>query len=104
MKIEKKVLTEALRVLGKVVSQTSPEALLRQMRFLGCGNTVTAMATDGSEVISLRLEAEAEGDVDFAVEYKTLRETVRTAKAHWNSKATRLPGRRCRWFLPMRSR
>ncbi len=80
MKIEKKVLTEALRVLGKVVSQTSPEAVLRQVRFLGSGDTVTAMATDGSEVISLRLEAEIEGDIDFAVEYKALREMVRTAK------------------------
>ncbi len=80
MKIEKKVLTEALRVLSKVVSQTSPEALLRQVRFLDCGDTVTAMATDGSEVIALRLEAEAEGDVDFAIEYKALREMIRTAK------------------------
>ena len=49
MKIEKKVLTEALRVLGKVVSQTSREAVLRQVRLVGCGDTVTAMATDGSE-------------------------------------------------------
>ncbi len=47
MKIEKKVLTEVLRVLGKVVSQTAPEEVRRRMRFLGCGDTVTAMATDG---------------------------------------------------------
>ncbi len=80
MKIEKKVLTEALRVLGKAVSQTSPEAVLRQVRFLGCGDAVTAIATDGSEVIALRLEAKTEGDVDFAIEYKALREMVRTAK------------------------
>ncbi len=80
MKIEKKVLTEALRVLGKVASQTSPEASLRQVRFLGGSDTVTAMATDGSEVIALRLTAETEGDVDFAIEYKALREMVRTAK------------------------
>ena len=92
MKIGKKVLTEALRVLGKMVSQTSPETVLRQVRFLGCGNTMTAMATDGREVIALRLEAEAKEDVDFAVEYKALREIVRTAKG-----AVELQGVKATW-------
>jgi len=80
MKIKKNVLAEALRVLGRVVSQTSPEAVLRSIRFVGNGNRVWLSATDGVEVVALEVEAESEGMVDFAVEYKTLRELIRGAR------------------------
>ena len=53
MKIEKKTLNEALKVLGKVVSQTSPVDVQKSIRFVGDANGITAMATDGIEVISL---------------------------------------------------
>ena len=77
MKIKKSVLAEALRVLGRVVSQTSPEAVLRSVRFVGNGNRVWLSATDGVEVVALEVDAESDGMVDFAVEYKTLRELIR---------------------------
>jgi len=77
MKIKKSVLAEALKVLGKMVSQTSPEAVLRSIRFVGTGNRVWLSATDGIEVVAQEVEAESEGMVDFAVEYKALRELVR---------------------------
>ena len=35
MKIKKRVLNDALRVLGKVVCQTSPVELYRSIRFVG---------------------------------------------------------------------
>ena len=35
MRIEKKTLNDALRVLGKVVCQTSPVELYRSVRFVG---------------------------------------------------------------------
>ena len=47
MKIEKKNLNEALKVLGKVVSQTSPVDVQKSIRFVGDANGITAMATDG---------------------------------------------------------
>ena len=53
MKIEKKTLNETLKVLGKVVSQTSPVDVQKSIRFVGDANGITAMATDGIEVISL---------------------------------------------------
>ena len=43
MKVEKKVLNEALRVLGKVVCQTSPVELYRSVRFVGTADGITAM-------------------------------------------------------------
>ena len=46
MKIEKKNLNETLKVLGKVVSQTSPVEVQKSIRFVGDANGVTAMATD----------------------------------------------------------
>ena len=60
MKIEKKNLNEALKVLGKVVSQTSPVEVQKSIRFVGDANGITAMATDGIEVISLVIEATTE--------------------------------------------
>ena len=38
MRIEKKTLNDALRVLGKVVGQTSPVELYRSVRFVGDGD------------------------------------------------------------------
>jgi hypothetical protein len=53
MRIEKKTLNDALRVLGKVVSQTSPVELYRSIRFVGGHGVVRAMATDGVEVVTV---------------------------------------------------
>ena len=80
MKIKKNVLAETLKVLGRVVSQTSPEVSLRSIRFVGNGNRVWLSATDGIEVVALEVDAESEGMVDFAVEYKALRELVRSTR------------------------
>ncbi len=51
MKIEKKNLNEALKVLGKVVSQTSPVEVQKSIRFVGDAERITAMAINGIEVI-----------------------------------------------------
>ena len=80
MRIEKKVLNDALRILGKMVCQTSPAEVFRGVRFVGTPGDVLAMATDGVEQVSLRIDAEVEGTEDFVVEYRTLREMVRTTK------------------------
>ena len=80
MRIEKKVLNDALRILGKMVCQTSPAEVFRGVRFVGTPGDVLAMATDGVELVSLRIDAEVEGAEDFVVEYRALREMVRTAK------------------------
>lgn len=80
MKIKKNVLVEALKVLGRVVSQTSPEVCLRSIRFVGNGNRVWLSATDGVEVVAQEVEAESEGMVDFAVEFKALRELIRSTR------------------------
>lgn len=80
MKIEKKVLNDALRILGKVVCQTSTVEVFRGIRFVGTPEKVLAMATDSVEQVSLRIDAETEGTEDFVVEYRVLREMVRTAK------------------------
>jgi len=60
MRIEKKTLNDALRVLGKVVCQTSPVELYRSVRFVGDENGVLAMVTDGVETVSVAMEAFAE--------------------------------------------
>ena len=52
MRIEKKTLNDALRVLGKVVCQISPVELYRSVRFVGNADGITAMATDGGELRS----------------------------------------------------
>ena len=80
MRIEKKVLNDALRILGKMVCQTSPAEVFRGVRFVGTPGDVLAMATDGVELVSLRIDAEVEGTEDFVVEYRALREMVRTDK------------------------
>ena len=80
MKIGKSALAEALKVLGKVVCQTSPVAVLRSIRFLGVGEQIWLAATDGVESVVLEVTGDAEGVGDFAVEYKTLRELIRSTR------------------------
>ena len=70
MRVEKRVLNDALRVLGNVVCQTSPVELYRSIRFVGDANGVMAMATDGVEVVSVILDAFAETEIDFCVPFK----------------------------------
>ena len=77
MKVEKKNLNDALRVLGKVVCQTSPVELYRAVRFVGDANGVKAMATDGIETVSVAIQAEVESPVDFCVPYRELKELIR---------------------------
>ena len=50
MRIEKHMLNDALRILGKAVDQTSPVELYRAVRFAGVPGCVRAMVTDGIEV------------------------------------------------------
>ena len=50
MRVEKRVLNDALRVLGKVVCQTSPVELYQSVRFVDDVDGVMAMATDGVEL------------------------------------------------------
>ena len=70
MRVEKKTLNDALRVLGKVVCQTSPVGLYRSVRFVGDENGIRAMATDGVEVVSVILDAFTETEIDFCVLFK----------------------------------
>ena len=77
MKIEKKVLNEALRMLGKVVCQTSPVELYRSVRFVGNADGITAMATDGIETVSVQIEAVTEKEVDFCVPFRALKDLIR---------------------------
>ena len=81
MRIEKRVLNDALRVLGKVVCQTSPVELYRSVRFVGDGDGVCAMATDGIEVVSVLLDAFAETEFDFCVPFKELKDQVRMGRS-----------------------
>ena len=80
MKIKKSVLVEALKVLGKVVSQTSPVEVQRSVRFLGVGKQVWLTATDGVESVTVEMAGDAEEMEDFAVEYKALRELIRSTR------------------------
>ena len=70
MRIEKRVLNDALRVLGKVVCQTSPVELYRSVRFVGNENGIRVMATDGVEMVSVMLDAFTETEIDFCVPFK----------------------------------
>ena len=81
MRVEKRVLNDALRVLGKVVCQTSPVELYRSIRFVGDVDGVMAMATDGIEVVSVLLDAFAESEIDFCVPYKELKDQVRIGRS-----------------------
>ncbi len=81
MRIEKKTLNDALRGLGKVVSQTSPVELYRSIRFVGDGDGVCAMATDGIEVVSVLLDAFTETEIDFCVPFKELKDLGRMGRS-----------------------
>ena len=81
MRVEKRVLNDALRVLGKVVCQTSPVELYRSVRFVGDVDGVMAMATDGVETVSVILDAFAETEIDFCVPFKELKDLVRIGRS-----------------------
>jgi len=81
MRIEKKTLNDALRVLGKVVCQTSPVEQYRSIRFVGDGDGVCAMATDGVETVSVEVDAFAEAEIDFCVPFKELKDLVRVGRS-----------------------
>ena len=81
MRVEKKTLNDALRVLGKVVCQTSPVELYRSVRFVGDVDGVMAMATDGVEVVSVILDAFTENEIDFCVPFKELKDLVRMGRS-----------------------
>ena len=80
MKIKKSVLLDALKVLGKVVSQTSPVEVQRSVRFLGVGEQVWLTATDGVESVTVEVIGDAGEMEEFTVEYKTLRELIRSTR------------------------
>ena len=81
MRVEKRVLNDALRVLGKVVCQTSPVELYRSVRFIGDENGIRAMATDGVETGSVILDAFTETEIDFCVPFKELKDLVRIGRS-----------------------
>ena len=80
MRIEKRVLNDALRVLGKVVCQTSPVELYRSVRFVGDENGIRAMVTDGVETVSVAVDAFAESEIDFGVPFRELKEQIRLGR------------------------
>ena len=82
MKINKNVLNRALRVLGKVVCQTSPVALYRSIRFVGDECSIRAMATDGVEVVEVAVEATTDCTIDFCLPYRELKELVRSSRSN----------------------
>ena len=81
MRIEKKTLNDALRVLGKVVCQTSPVELYRSVRFVGDENGIQAMVTDGVETVSVILDAFTETEINFCVSFKELKDLVRIGRS-----------------------
>ena len=83
MKITKNELSRALRVLGKVVCQTSPVELYRSIRFVGDECSIRAMATDGVESVSVKVEAFADSATDFCVPFKELKEQIRSSRSEF---------------------
>ncbi|MBE6358974.1 MAG: hypothetical protein E7057_07005 [Lentisphaerae bacterium] len=81
MRVEKRVLNDALRVLGKVICQTSPVELYRSVRFVGDVDGVMSMATDGVETVSVAVDAFAESEIDFCVPFKELKDLVRMGRS-----------------------
>ena len=81
MRVEKKVLNDALRVLGTVVCQTSPVELYRSIRFIGDEDGAMAMATDGVEVVSVMLNVFAENEFEFCVQFWELKDLVRASRS-----------------------
>ena len=93
MKIRKGVLLDALKVLGKVVSQTSPVEVQRSVRFFGVGEQVWLTATDGVESVTVEVAGDAGEMEDFAVEYKALRELIRSTRGG----EVEVTGKRLEW-------
>ena len=83
MKISKNELSRALKVLGKVVCQTSPVELYRSIRFVGDECGIRAMATDGVETVSVKLEAFADRAIDFCSPFKELKEEIRSSRSEF---------------------
>ena len=83
MKITKNELSRALRVLGKVVCQTSPVELYRSIRFIGDECGIRAMATDGVETVSVKVEAFADSAIDFCIPFKELKEDIRSSRSEF---------------------
>ena len=83
MKITKNELSRALKVLGKVVCQTSPVELYHSIRFVGDECGIRAMATDGVETVSVKLEAFADSAIDFCVPFKELKEQIRSSRSEF---------------------
>jgi len=81
MRVEKRVLNDALRVLGKVVCQTSPVELYRSVRFVGDETGVLAMATDSVETVSVKLDVFTDGTVDFCLPFKELKDQIRASRS-----------------------
>ena len=81
MRIEKKTLNDALRVLGKVVCQTSPVELYRSVRFIGDENGIRAMVTDGVETVSVAVDAFTDAEIDFCVPFNELKDLVRIERS-----------------------
>ena len=93
MKIRKSALVDALKVLGKMVSQTSPVEIQRSVRFLGVGEQVGLTATDGVESVTVEVIGDAGELEEFAVEYKALRELIRSTRGG----EVEVTGRRLDW-------
>ena len=81
MKIKKRVLNDALRVLGKMVCQTSPVELYRSICFVGDECGIRAMATDGVEAVEVAVDAVTNLEVDFCLPFKELKELVRISRS-----------------------
>ena len=88
MRIEKQMLNDALRVLGKVVYQTSPVELYRSVRFVGDENGIRAMATDGVETVFVAVDAFTDTEIDFCVPFKELKDLVRIGRSETMEKFT----------------
>ena len=93
MKIEKNLLNGALRLLGKVICQTSPVEAYRSIRFCGVGDVVKISAINNCDRVALDLSCEAAGEFDFGIEIKTLREMIRGERG----KVVELTGKRLDW-------
>ena len=93
MKIEKNLLNGALRVLGKVICQTSPVEEYRSIRFCGVGDVVKISAVNNYDRVALDLSCEAAGEFDFGIEIKTLREMIRGERG----KVVELTGKQLDW-------
>ena len=93
MKIEKNLLNGALRVLGKVICQTSPVEAYRSIRFCGVGDVVKISAINNCDRVALDLSCEAAVEFDFGIEIKTLREMIRGER----SKVVELTGKQLDW-------